>query len=74
MVLVEKAWCTVVLEGYSRCKVGFTVCLVQMNTCLKGHPIWRSFATEQQVIMFGKSATEEEKNVWIIRERKKRVL
>ena len=36
-----------------------------MNACLKGHPIWRSFETKQQAIMFGKSVTEEEKNVWI---------
>ena len=64
-ILVVKAWCIVVLEGYSQCEVGFTVCSVQMTTCLKGHPIWRSFGTEQQEIMFGKSATEEEKTVWI---------
>ena len=36
-----------------------------MNACLKGHLIWRSFGTEQQAIMFGKSATKEEKNVLI---------
>ena len=56
------------------CNVDFTVSSVQMTVCLKGHPIWRSFGTEQQVIMFGKSATEEEKNAWIRRGRKKRVL
>ena len=36
-----------------------------MNACLKGHPIWKSFGIEQQAIMFGKSATEEEKTIWI---------
>ena len=65
MILVEKSWCTVLLEGYSRCEVGFIVCSAQINTYLKGHPIWRSFGTEQQAIMFKKSATEEEKNVLI---------
>ena len=64
-VLVEKAWCTILLEGYHWCDVGFTVCSVQMNVCLKGHPIWRSIGTEQQAIMLGKSVTEEEKNVLI---------
>ena len=44
-----------------------------MNACLKGNPIWRSFGTEHQAIIFGKSATEEEKNVLIIeRERRER--
>ena len=71
VVLIEKAWCIVVLEGYSRCEVGFTVCSVQMNAFLKWHPIWRSFGIEQQAIMFRKSATEEEKNVLII-ERERR--
>ena len=65
VVLVEKAWYVVVLEGYIQYKVGFIVCSVQMNMCLKGHPIGRSFGTEQQAIMFGKSVKEEEKNVWI---------
>ena len=41
-----------------------------MNACLKGNPIWRSFGTEQQAIMFEKSATKEEKNV-LIRERER---
>ena len=45
--------------------------LSQMNACLKGHPIWRSFGTEQEVIMFKKSVTEEEKNV-LIKERERR--
>ena len=71
MVLIEKVWCIVLLEGYSQCEVGFIVCSVQMNMCLKGHPIWMSFRTENQVIMFGKSATEEEKNV-LIKERERR--
>ena len=57
--------CAVLLEVYRWCDVGFTVCSVEMNVCLKGHHIWRSFGTKQQVVMFGKSATEEEKNVWI---------
>ena len=42
-----------------------------MNACLKGNHIWRSFGTEQQAIMFKKSAIEEEKNV-LIRERERR--
>ena len=42
-----------------------------MNACLNGHPIWNSFGTKQEAIMFRKSATEEEKNV-LIRERERR--
>ena len=52
--MVEKAWCVVLLEGYSQHEVGFTVCSVQMNVCLKGHPIWRSFGTEQLAYRSGK--------------------
>jgi hypothetical protein len=39
VVLVEKAWCIVLLEGYRWCAVGFILCEVQMNVFLKGNLI-----------------------------------
>ena len=56
------------------CEVGFTMCLVQMNACLKGRPIWRSFGTEQQAIMFRKGGQKKRRMYGSERERKKRVL
>ena len=46
VVLIEKAWCTVLLEVYRWCDVGFTMCSVQMNVCLKGHPVWNLVARD----------------------------
>jgi hypothetical protein len=63
-VLVEKTWSTVLLEGHGRCEVMKQVCNVIMdhvdNRAAHVEIFWNSAPSVQ----VGKSATEEEKDIF----------
>ena len=54
--------CVSIWSFIKRCGVGFIVCKVQMNTCLRGHPIWSSFGIEHLAYRSG-----------IVRQRKRKI-